>query len=168
MGLVNADLKLSNPARDVQPLHVRSLVDTGAMNLCIPEHVAVQLGLVELFKREVTIADGSTRLVPYVGPVAIEFENRGCVTGALVLGDEVLLGVVPMEDMDVLVSPATQTLIVNPENPNIARAIVKAATTEKAERHLLRRKARTRSATKGGLGQPRRSPQDSAPGGVGM
>ena len=52
MGLANADLKLSNPARDVQPLHVRSLVDTGAMNLCIPEHVAVQLGLVELFKRE--------------------------------------------------------------------------------------------------------------------
>ena len=49
------------------------------------------------------------------------------MTGALVLGDEVLLGVVPMEDMDVLVSPATQTLIVNPENPNIARSIVKAA-----------------------------------------
>ena len=127
MGLVNANLKLSNPGRDIEPLHVRSLVDTGAVNLCIPEHVAVQLGLEELFKREVTIADGSTRLVPYVGPVAIEFENRGCVTGALVLGDEVLLGVAPMEDMDVLVSPATQTLIVNPENPNIARSIVKAA-----------------------------------------
>lgn len=123
--MVNADLKLSNPARDMQPLHVRSLVDTGAMNLCVPEHVALQLGLKELYKREVTIADGSTRLVPYVGPVAIEFENRGCVTGALVLGDEVLLGVVPMEDMDVLVSPATQTLVVNPANPNIARAIVK-------------------------------------------
>ena len=111
----------------MQPLHVRSLVDTGAMNLCIPEHVAVQLGLVELFNREVALADGSTGLVPYVGPVAIEFENRGCVTGALILGDEVLLGVVPMEDMDVLVAPATQTLIVNPANPNIARAIVKAA-----------------------------------------
>lgn len=127
MGLVNADLKLSNPARDIQPLYVRSLVDTGAMNLCVPEHVAVQLGLEELYKREVTIADGSTHLVPYVGPIAIEFENRGCVTGALVLGDEVLLGVVPMEDMDVLVSSATQTLIVNPANPNIARAVVKAA-----------------------------------------
>ena len=127
MGLVNADLKLSNPARDIQPLYVRSLVDTGAMNLCVPEHVAVQLGLEELYKREVTIADGSTHLVPYVGPIAIEFENRGCVTGALALGDEVLLGVVPMEDMDVLVSPATQTLIVNPANPNIARAVVKAA-----------------------------------------
>ena len=73
--------------------------------------------------------------VPYVGPVTIEasrlvatrLDNRGCVTGALVLGDEVLLGVVPMEDMDVLVSPATQTMIVNPANPNIATALVKAA-----------------------------------------
>ena len=73
-----------------------------------------------------TIADGSTRLVPYVGPVTVEFENRGCVTGALVLGDEVLLGAVPMEDMDVVVSPATQTLTVNPASPNMARAIVKA------------------------------------------
>ena len=27
------------------------------------------------------------------------FENRNCFVGALVLGDEVLLGVVPMEDM---------------------------------------------------------------------
>ena len=64
MGLVNANLKLSNPGKDIEPVHVRSLVDTGAVNLCIPEHVAVQLGLKELFKREVTIADVSTRLVP--------------------------------------------------------------------------------------------------------
>ena len=116
---VHADLRLSNPAMDIAPMHVRSLVDARAVNLCIPEHVAVQLGLKELFKREVTV-DGSSRVVPYVGPVAVEFENRGCVTGAVVLGDEVLLGAVPMEDMDVLVSPATRALIVNPCNPNIA------------------------------------------------
>ncbi len=127
MRLIRADLKLSNPARDIQPVQASALVDTGALNLCIPQHVAVQLGLAELFRREVTLADGSTRLVPYVGPVTVEFENRGCVTGALVLGDEVLLGAVPMEDMDVVVSPATQALTVNPANPNIARAIVKAA-----------------------------------------
>lgn len=53
------------------------------------------------------------------------FENRGCFTGALALGDEVLLGAVPMEDMDVLISSARQTLIVNPESPNIAISIAK-------------------------------------------
>ena len=46
-------------------------------------------------------------------------------TGALVFGDEVLLGAVPMEDMDVLVSPAKQAMIVNPNSPNIAMSIIK-------------------------------------------
>ena len=62
-----------------------------------------------------------------VGPVSIQFENRGCCTGALVFGDEALLGAVPMEDMDVLISPAKQALIVNPESPNIAMSIAKRA-----------------------------------------
>ncbi len=60
-----------------------------------------------------------------MGLMTAEIENRGCFTGALVLGDEVLLGAVPMEDMDVLISPAKQALIVNPESPNIAMSIVK-------------------------------------------
>ncbi|MCP4408755.1 MAG: hypothetical protein GY807_13525 [Gammaproteobacteria bacterium] len=51
--------------------------------------------------------------------------NRGCFTGALVIGDDVLLGAVPMDDMDVLLSPAGQAVIVNPDNPNIAVSIVK-------------------------------------------
>ncbi|MEZ5582791.1 MAG: clan AA aspartic protease [Candidatus Competibacteraceae bacterium] len=89
--------------------------DTGALHLCIPEHVAIQLELEELYKGEVTTADGKKHLCPYVGPIELKFENRGCFTGALVLGDEVLLGAVPMEDMDVLISPAKQTLVVNPK-----------------------------------------------------
>ena len=74
-----------------------------------------------------TTADGATHLAPYVGPVLVTLENRQCLTGALVLGDEVLLGTAPMEDMDVLLSPATRSLIMNPESPNFARAIAKAA-----------------------------------------
>ena len=125
MGLVNAEIELSNP-RDssIRPMKVDSLVDTGALHLCIPKHVALQLGLDELYQREITTADGGKHLVPYVGPVSLKFENRGCFTGALVLGDRVLLGAVPMEDMDVLVWPATQKLIVNPASPNIATSIV--------------------------------------------
>ena len=126
MGLVRAKIELAN-AKDpgVRPMMVDSLVDTGALLLCIPEHVALQLGLEELEKREVTTADGVTHLAPYTGPVLVRFQNRQCLTGALVLGDEVLLGAVPMEDMDVLVSPATRALIVNPDSPNFARAVVK-------------------------------------------
>ena len=126
MGLVKAEIELSNPREsEIKPIKVKSLVDTGALHLCIPEHIAIQLKLDELYKREVTTADGRKHLVPYMGPISIKFENRACFTGALVLGDEVLLGVVPMEDMDVLISPAKQALIVNPESPNIAMSIAK-------------------------------------------
>jgi len=126
MGLIKAEIELSNPRdSDIKPITVSSLVDTGALHLCVPEHIAIQLELEELYKREVTTADGKKHLVPYMGPISLKFENRGCFTGALVFGDEVLLGAVPMEDMDVLISPAKQALIVNHESPNIAMSVVK-------------------------------------------
>ena len=85
----------------------------------------LRLDLKELYKREVTTDDGKEHLCSYVGPIEVKFENRGCFTGDLVLGDEVLLGAVPMEDMDVLVSPAQRKLIVNPKSPNIPLSIAK-------------------------------------------
>lgn len=126
MGLISADIELSNPRHThIKPMTTQSLVDTGSLHLCIPEHIAIQLELEELYKREVVTADGKKHLAPYVGPIVIKFANRACFTGALVLGDEVLLGAVPMEDMDILISPAKQMLIVNPESPNIAMSIAK-------------------------------------------
>lgn len=126
MGLIYSRITISNAKNPVlKPLEVTSLVDTGALFTCIPDHVAVQLGLEELQKREVTLADGSSHIVPYVGPVMIGFENRLCFTGALVLGNEVLLGATALEDLDVLISPIERKLIVNPESPNIAHCLVK-------------------------------------------
>lgn len=126
MGLIYAELVLSNPRnKKLLPMAVRALADTGALHLCIPEHIAVQLELDTLGQREVTIADGKKRLCPYVGPVEVHFKNRACFTGALVLGDEALLGAVPMEDMDILLHPATQQVIINPKNPNIPTSVAK-------------------------------------------
>ena len=126
MGLIHAHILLANPRdRSLAPLEVAALAAGGALHLCIPEHVALQLRLEELYQREVTTADGKKHTCAYVGPIEVRFENRACYTGALVLGDEVLLGAVPMEDMDVIISPAKQALIVNPENPNIAASIAK-------------------------------------------
>ena len=119
MGLTYSAIKLSNPRNiDLQPIEMKALVDTGALMLRIPEVVALQLGLEELEKRPVTIANGSSHLVPYVGPIRVDFEKRFCFVGALVLGNEILLGAVPMEDMDLIVHPATQTLMANPLHPN--------------------------------------------------
>ena len=126
MGLVYAHISLRNPRElQLKPLDVRALVDTGAMHLCIPEHVAIQLKLEAAYEREVSTADGGKRVCPYVGPIEVRFDGRACFTGALVLGDEVLLGAVPMEDMDLIVSPSTRTVVANPQSPNIPSSTVK-------------------------------------------
>ena len=111
MGHAFAELELSNPRRtDFVPVPVTALVDTGALMLCIPEHVALQLDLDTESVREVSVADGRTATVPYVGPVKVAFGKRFCYVGALVIGDEVLLGSVPMEDMDLVVNPGRRQL----------------------------------------------------------
>jgi clan AA aspartic protease len=84
-----------------------------------------QLKLRELERREVVLADGSHRSIPYMGPVEVRFANRRCFTGAMVLGDEVLLGAIPMEDMDLVLQPQLQQLTVNPANPNLPLSIAK-------------------------------------------
>jgi len=126
MGLVFANIRLSNPVKpDLLPIDTNCLVDSGSTHLCIPQHLAIQLGLSELQKREIILADETAKLVPYVGPIKIEFENRICFVGAMVLGDQCLLGAVPMEDMDLIVHPKLLKLSVNPESPNVARGLAK-------------------------------------------
>ncbi len=126
MGHIFTEIKLSNPRLpDLRPIQVKALVDTGALMLCIPEHVALQLKLTTESEREVSVADGRRMNVPYVGPIRVCFGNRFCFVGALVLGDEVLLGAVPMEDMDLVVSPGRREVTVDPASPNIPHARVK-------------------------------------------
>ncbi len=129
MGHVFADIELSNPRQpDLTPMKVNALVDTGALMLCIPEHVALQLNLQTESVREVSVADGRNVNVPYVGPLKVTFGKRFCYVGALVLGDEVLLGAVPMEDMDLVINPSRRELTVDPLSPNIPHARVKSLT----------------------------------------
>lgn len=126
MGHIFASIELSNPRKpELRPMSIRALADTGALMLCLPEHIALQLDLQTESLREVTVADGRSMNVPYVGPVKVSFENRICFVGALVLGDEALLGAVQMEDMDLLLSPSRQSIVVNPSSPNIPHARVK-------------------------------------------
>ena len=126
MGLVNAKLILKNPRKtDLKPVEVDALADSAAVHLCIPPHIQIQLELEEIDKKEVTLADGSKKLVPYVGPIELRFKNRIGFAGALVMGEQTLLGAIPMEDMDLVIIPRTRTIDVNPSSPNIATSIVK-------------------------------------------
>src|SRR6267143_1486484 len=126
MGIVRAKIPLRNPRLPyLEPLEVRAIADSGAVHLCIPEHVRLQLRLDVISEKEVVLADGSVRSVPYAGPVQIHFKNRVGFAGALVMGDQVLVGAIPLEDMDLIIIPKTQTLDVNPASPNVATSIAK-------------------------------------------
>jgi len=126
MGLIRAEFKFANPAKSgLSSIHALALIDTGALHLCLPEHLAIQLDLKELDRREVTLANGHRMTVPYCGPVEIQFKNRRCFTGAMILGDEPLIGAIPMEDMDLVVIPSRLSVDVNPESPNIPLSLAK-------------------------------------------
>ena len=56
----------------------------GTVHPCISKHIVIQLQLRELEQREVILADGHRRMV---------------------LGNEVLLGASPMDDMDLVLRP---------------------------------------------------------------
>ena len=147
MGLIYADITLANavdvglaqtgraPKDSVRKIDVKALVDSGAYILTIDESIKTQLGLTVQETREIELADGSRSECEIVGPVDLYFKNRATTCRALVLpgATEVLLGAIPLEDLDVLIDPKSQQLIVNPARPYLAGTKVKKAQSAKAE-----------------------------------
>nr|VFK15878.1 MAG: clan AA aspartic protease, AF_0612 family [Candidatus Kentron sp. LPFa] len=139
MGLIYADIELFNaddkalarrgylPEAEVKRLNIRALVDSGAYMLSINDETKTQLDLAILDKQTVELADGSLQEVEIVGPVDIRFENRWTTARAVVLpfSTDILLGSIPMEDMDVLIDPKQQKLLVNPAHPYMAQKPMK-------------------------------------------
>jgi len=135
MGLVFADIELINgddwsdfrrkriPEDNIRRMTVHMNVDSGAVMMAINENIRLQLGLDILEVRQAQLADGSYVELPVVGPVEVRFANRQCSVRAIVLpgNTQPLLGAIPMEDMDVMIHPARQELIVPPDRPYIAQ-----------------------------------------------
>lgn len=126
MGATYAELKITN-LYNKNSIEVNALVDTGAPFMCVTGEEALQLGfdINEVARHVVTLADGRQIKVPRIAPIEIEFGNRSYVTEALVLGNEPLMGVLPLEAMDLMVDPLGQQLLVNPAHPNFPVASAK-------------------------------------------
>lgn len=139
MGLVYAEIELINAddlalvrrfkldKDEVKRIRLNMLADSGAYMMAINETIQEQLDLPLLEKRKAQMADSSVVEYAVVGPIQVKFKNRTAVCNAFVLpGDsEPLLGAIPMEEMDVLIHPQRQELIVNPEHPNYAQLKMK-------------------------------------------
>ena len=139
MGLVYADIELINAddiglvrryiigEEEVKRISLNILVDTGAYNLCINESIQQQLDLPFIEKRKAQLANGHIEEYNVVGPIVLKFKNRQTVCNAMVLqGDsEPLLGAIPLEDLDVVILPLRQEMIVNPEHPYYAQLKLK-------------------------------------------
>jgi clan AA aspartic protease len=139
MGMVYADIKLINSGdlemakrnligqEEVREMTINMVVDSGAYMMAINETIQEQLGLLFIEKRKSIMADGSVVEHDVVGPIVVKFANRTAVCNAVVLqGDnEPLLGAIPMEEMDVIIHPRRQELLVNPEHPYYAQLSLK-------------------------------------------
>jgi clan AA aspartic protease len=112
---------------EVRRMHINMLVDTGSYMFCINEVIQEQMQFPVMEKRKAQTADGRIVECDVVSGVEVRFKNRQSSCRAMVLpGDsEPLLGAIPLEDMDVLIHPLRQELIVNPEHPFFAQMKLK-------------------------------------------
>jgi clan AA aspartic protease len=145
MGTVYADIELINAddlamvrrnqldKDEVKRMVVNMLVDSGAYMMAINESIQQQLQLPFKELRKSVMADGSIVEHEVVGPIEVKFKNRTATCNALVLpGDtEPLLGAIPMEEMDVIIHPLRQEMMVNPEHPYYAQLSLKGFTKPK-------------------------------------
>ena len=139
MGLIHADVELINvediglvrrghmDIDEIKRISINILVDTGSYMLAINENIQAILQLPVTDKKKAQLANGESIWCDVVSPIEIRFKNRRSVCSAMVLrGDaEPLLGSIPMEDMDVMINPLRQELIVNPESPDYAMMSMK-------------------------------------------
>ena len=125
MGTVYAEITLKNAGDairvkenlitepEVRRTTVTAIVDTGAATLFITEAVCQQLGLVTEGERSARTASGARIACKVTEPVDIQWKERSTSCRAVVMpgAENILLGAIPLEDMDVMVNPAGRELV---------------------------------------------------------
>ncbi len=92
-----------------------ALVDTGATLLSLPTSLIQQLGLTQFSSRRVTSSTGPAEAALY-DAVRLTIKGRSCTMDVLEVPDGVpaLIGQIPLEYLDFVVDPQSQSLIGNP------------------------------------------------------
>jgi len=124
MGLVHAEITLKNAGDvtnvrrglinepEIRQTIVQVVVDTGAMTLVINEQLRQQLGLGIVGTKQATLANNVKETVQIAETVEIHWKNRSMTCQPWVVNaGRILLGAIPLENMDLIVDPAGQELI---------------------------------------------------------
>jgi clan AA aspartic protease len=124
MGFVHIDITLKNAfdagnakrgnikESEIRQTTVTAMVDTGAATLVINEAIREELGLELENTYTARLADGTFHKYFYAEPVEILWKNRKTVLRPVVVpnANKILLGAIPLEDMDLIVNPVKQEL----------------------------------------------------------
>jgi clan AA aspartic protease len=125
MGYVNTQVTLKNiddikqakkgdlPKDKIRQATIDVMVDTGATTLVINEQIFQQLGLDVIGEREISLANDATETCKLTEPMEINWKDRSVAMSAVVIDDapEFLLGVLPLEGMDLMVDTVNQRLV---------------------------------------------------------
>ena len=134
---VRVNVKLTNVFEEglvrrgsLHPKHLRTyeaigLVDSGALTLVIPQIAVEYLGLKIEGTQVARFANGEQEVLGLTEAVKIQSQGRSVVLQAMVFGDEILIGQVVLELMDLLADCKYQQLIPNPQNPDYPVATIK-------------------------------------------
>jgi len=124
MGIVYAEITLRNSVdigmvkrgvmkeSEIREKTVTAMVDTGAATLVINEDIRQLLGLEVEKTYKATLADGSKQVYSMTEPVQIQWKDREHVCQAILIpsADDILLGAIPLEGMDLVINPLKQEL----------------------------------------------------------
>jgi clan AA aspartic protease len=139
MGFIKAKIEIANSfdmgtarrgkmkKEDIRMQEIDVSVDTGAYNLSINENLVAQLGLEIIGSQSFELADGEIKKFDVAEPVEIRFKNRTTSCNPIVLpgNTEMILGCIPLEDMDVLIDPRREVMELPPDRPYMAKKKLK-------------------------------------------
>jgi clan AA aspartic protease len=124
MGNVYAEITVTNTSdmararagniteKDIRSITMTALVDTGATTLVINEEICRQLGLFIIEERTANLASGIKGFCKITEPVQIQWKDRYADVSAVVFPDgKPLLGVIPLEFMDLIIDPVRRELV---------------------------------------------------------
>jgi len=97
-----------------------AVVDTGATLVSLPEDIVEKLGLMIVEEREVTYANNGKEKRKIASGLMIKIMGRTSLTRCIVnnKGTKVLIGQIPLEEMDLYVFPAEGKVAGRPDHPD--------------------------------------------------